>query len=145
MSSYLIFSITYCHTFEGLNIAQRIKIKFDHVTMWHHDLWKKTVDHHFYEVYSDFISKFKKLLFEEDTYRLSLEAASFLKGRGVLEKMEDYNVIRVFCSIEKPTFLSYYISDKMFIIEIPRQYKLWFHTISEKRKKIVHTYPMESW
>jgi hypothetical protein len=60
---------------------------------------------------------------------------TFLKGRGVLEKMEDYNVIRVFCSIEKPIFLPYYISDKLFIIEIARQYKFWFHTLSEKRKK----------
>jgi hypothetical protein len=64
-----------------------------------------------------------------------LEATTFLKGKRVLEKMEEYNVIRVFCSIEKPTFLSYYISDKMFIIEIARQYKLWFHTFFEKRKK----------
>jgi hypothetical protein len=47
-----------------------------------------------------------------------LEAATFLKGRGVLEKMEDYNIIRVFCSIEKPIFLPYYISDKLFVIEI---------------------------
>jgi hypothetical protein len=49
--------------------------------------------------------------------------------------MEDYNIIRVFCSIEKPIFLPYYISDKLFIIEIARQYKFWFHTFSEKRKK----------
>jgi hypothetical protein len=49
--------------------------------------------------------------------------------------MEDYNVIRVFFSIEKLIFLPYYISDKMFIIEIARKYKFQFHTFSEKRKK----------
>jgi hypothetical protein len=64
-----------------------------------------------------------------------LEASTFLKGKGILEKMEDYNIIRVFFSIEKPIFLPYYISDKLFIIEVARQYKLWFHTFSEKRKK----------
>jgi hypothetical protein len=53
-----------------------------------------------------------------------LEAAYFLKGRGVMEKMENYNIIRVFYSIEKPIFLPYYIFDKLFIIEIPRKYKL---------------------
>jgi len=49
--------------------------------------------------------------------------------------MEDYNIIRVLCSNEKPIFLPYYLSDKLFIIEIARQYKFWFHTFSEKRKK----------
>jgi hypothetical protein len=64
------------------------------------------------------------LLFGEDTLWLSLEATTFLKGRGVLEKMEDYNVIRVFFYyIERPTFLPYYIFDKLFVIEIARQYK----------------------
>jgi hypothetical protein len=89
MSSYLIFSITYCHTFEGLNIARRTKIKVDPVTMWYQYLWKQRVGHHFYEVFSYFVSKFKKLLFGEVTLRLSLEATTFVKGRGVLEKMVD--------------------------------------------------------
>jgi hypothetical protein len=88
-----------------------------------------------YEVYYDFVSKFKKLLFGEDTFRLSFEAPTFLKGKGIFEKMEDYNIIKVFCSIEKPIFLPYYISDKLFIVEVARQYKLWFHTFHEKIKK----------
>jgi hypothetical protein len=134
MSSYLVFSITYCHTFKGLNIARRVKVKVDPVTMWYQDLWRQKVGHHFYEVYNDFVSKFKKLLFGEDTSRLSLEASTFLKGKGILEKMDDYNIIRVFCSNEKPIFLPYYVSDKLFIIEMDRQYKFWFHTFSEKRK-----------
>jgi hypothetical protein len=81
MSSYLIFSITYCHTFEGLNIVQRVKIKVDPVTMWYQDIWRQRGNHHFYELYYDFVSKFKKLLFGEDTSRISLEASSFLKGK----------------------------------------------------------------
>jgi hypothetical protein len=81
MSSYFIFVITYCHTFEGLNITRRVKIKVDPVTMWYQALWRQRVDHHFYEVYYDFVSKFKKLLFGEETSRLSLEASSFLKGK----------------------------------------------------------------
>jgi hypothetical protein len=80
-----------------------VKIKVDLVTMCYQDLWRQRVDHHFYEVYYDFVSKFKKLLFGEDTSHLSLEV---LKGKGVLEKMEDYNIIRVFFSIEKTIFPS---------------------------------------
>jgi len=70
-----------------------------------------------------------------------LEAVDFLKGKGFLDKMEDYNVIRVFFSIEKTIFLRYYISDKLFIFEIARKYKLWFHTFSEKRKKQFIPFP----
>jgi hypothetical protein len=47
MSSYLIFSITHCHTFEGLNNARRIKIKVDPRTVWYQDLWRQRGRHHF--------------------------------------------------------------------------------------------------
>jgi hypothetical protein len=81
MSSYLIFSITYYHTFEGLNIARRVKIKVDPMTMCYQDLWRQRVNHHFFEVYYDFVSNLKKFLFGEDTYHISLEATTFLKGK----------------------------------------------------------------
>jgi hypothetical protein len=61
MSSYLLFAITYCHTFEGLNVSKRVKVKVETVTMWYQALWRQRVDHHFYEVYNDFVSKFKNL------------------------------------------------------------------------------------
>jgi hypothetical protein len=65
------------------------------------------------------MSKFKKLLFGEDTSQLSLEATYFMKGRGVMEKVENYNIIRVFYSIEKPIFLPYYISDNFLSSKYP--------------------------
>jgi hypothetical protein len=48
--------------------------------------------------------------------------------------MENYNIIGVFFSVEKPIFIPYYISDKLFIIEIAWQYKFWFPILSKKRK-----------
>jgi hypothetical protein len=85
MSSYLLFVITYCHTFEGLNLAIRVRVKVDTVTIWYQSLWRHRVGHHFYKVYNNFVSEFKKLVFGEDTSRLSLEASSFLKGKENLE------------------------------------------------------------
>jgi hypothetical protein len=93
MASYLVFAITYCHVFKGLSIAKRVNSKVDPVTMWYQALWRKIVVHHFYEVYNNFMYEFKKLLFGEDTSRFSLEAST---GKGVLEKMDDYNIIRFF-------------------------------------------------
>jgi len=52
----------------------------------------------------------------------------------VMEKMDDYNIIRIFCSHEKPLFLPYCVPNKLFIIEVARQYKLWFHVFYEKMK-----------
>ena len=72
MASYLIVSITYCHTFKGLSIGKRVNSKFDLVTMWYQALWRQKVFHYFYEVYNDFVSEFKRFLFGEDTSRLSL-------------------------------------------------------------------------
>jgi hypothetical protein len=96
MASYLIFVITYCHIFKGLSIGKRVNSKVDPVTMWYEALRRQRVVKHFYEVYNDFVSTFKKLLFGEDTSRLSLEASVFLNTRGVLEKMDDYNIMRIF-------------------------------------------------
>ena len=80
------------------------------------------------------MSKFKKLLYGEDASWVSLEASNFLNGKWIIEKMDDYNIIRVFFSNEKAIFLPYYVSKKLLNIEMDRQYKLWFHTFSYKRK-----------
>ena len=135
MASYLIFSIMHCHIFKGLSVRKRVNSKTDPVTMWYHALWRKKVNNCFYEVYNDFVSEFKKLLFREDTSRISLEESSFLDKKGIMEKMDNYNIMRIFSSDEKPIYLPYYVSNKLFIIEVARQHKLWFHSFYERMKK----------
>jgi hypothetical protein len=78
MSSYLIFSITYCHVFKGLHLSKQVNCKIDPVQMWYPALWKQKAMYHFYEVHNAFISSFKKLIFGPNTSRLSLEATTFL-------------------------------------------------------------------
>jgi hypothetical protein len=135
MGSYLIFAITYCHIFKILSIGKRVNCKVDPVTMSYQALWRQKVIHYLYEFYNDFVSAFKKLLFRENTSRLSLEASAFLDTKGILEKMDNYNIIKRLCSLEKPLFIPYYIRDKLFLIEVARQYKSWFHIFYEKKKK----------
>jgi hypothetical protein len=65
--------------------------------MCYQALWRQKVIHCFYEVYNDFVSEFKKLLFGEDTSRISLEASIFLDKNRIPEKMDNYNIIRIFC------------------------------------------------
>jgi hypothetical protein len=66
---------------------------------------------------------------------LSLEASKFLNKKGSYEKMEHYTMIRLYCSHEKPFYLTYYVSDRMFVIKVARQYKFWVHFFHQKRKK----------
>jgi len=106
MTSYLVFSITHCHVFKALTIGKRVNSKIDPVTMCYQALWRKKVIHFFNEVYNYFVSEFKKLLFWEDTFRISLEESSFLDKKGTLEIMDNYNIIRIFCSHENPIYLS---------------------------------------
>jgi hypothetical protein len=63
------------------------------------------------------------------------QASKFLDRKGTLEQMENNNVIRIFGSQENPSFLPCYISDKMFVTEVARQYNYWLHFFHEKRKK----------
>jgi hypothetical protein len=73
MDSYLIFSITYCHIFKGLTIRKWVDWKIDPVTMWCQDLWRQKDTYQFCELYNEFMVVFKKLLFGENTTRISLE------------------------------------------------------------------------
>jgi hypothetical protein len=135
MTSYLIFSITYFHVFKGLTIGKRVDCKIDPITMWYHAPWRQKAAYYFYEVYNEFVTVFKRLLFGENTTRVSLKETIFLSKRGTLEKMEDNNIIRFFSSHEIPFFLPWYISDKMFIIEVARKYRLWLYFFHEKKKR----------
>jgi hypothetical protein len=103
--------------------------------MCYQSLWRQKFLHCFYEVYNDFFSDFKKSLFREDTSRISLEASTFLDKKGILEKMDNYNIIRILCSHENPIYLPYYVPDKLFIIEVERKYNFCFPSFYEKRKK----------
>jgi hypothetical protein len=60
--------------------------------------------------------------------------SKFLDRKGTLEKMDNYNVIRIFSSKENPSFLLCHISGKMFVNEIARKYNYWLHFFHEKRK-----------
>jgi hypothetical protein len=73
--------------------------------------------------------------FGPNTSRLSLEAATFLVEKGIFETTEDFNIIRLFGSEEKPFILPFYVSYRHFILEFFRQYKLWAHFFNKKRKK----------
>jgi hypothetical protein len=116
LASYLIFSITYCHIFKGLSVKKRVTPNVHPKTMWYQALWRHKFIHYFYEVYNDFTSEFKKYLFGEDTSILSLEASTFLNTKGVLQKMDNYNIIMIFFSHEKPIFnnqdLNYFLANK---------------------------------
>jgi hypothetical protein len=58
-----------------------------------------------------------------------------LDRKGALEQMDNYSVIRIFGSKEKPTLLPCHITDILFVTEIVRQYNYWLHLFHEKRKK----------
>jgi hypothetical protein len=68
-------------------------------------LWRQNYSLHFYEVFNDFVSIFKGLLFGKYTLKISNHESKFLDKKGALEKMENYNVIRIFGYKENPSFL----------------------------------------
>jgi hypothetical protein len=55
--------------------------------------------------------------------------------KGVFETTENFNIIRLFGSEEKPFLFSFYVSNKHFVVEVCKQYKSWDHFFNEKRKK----------
>jgi hypothetical protein len=71
----------------------------------------------------------------ESTPRVSVEAVKFLEKKGMIEKMENHNIIRIFCSKENPSFLPYYVPDKLSITKVERKNNFWLRFFHEKRKK----------
>jgi hypothetical protein len=135
MSSYLVFAIAHCCQFPKLSICKKVNCEFDPVTFWYQALWRHKASPHFYEVFNDFVSVVKELLFGRDTPRMYDQASKFLDRKGTLEQMENYNVIKIFVSKENPSCLPCHISDRMFVTEVARQYNFWLHFFHEKRKK----------
>jgi hypothetical protein len=135
MSSYLVFAIAHCCQFPKLSLSKKVNWEFDPVTFWYQALWKHKASHYFYEVFNGFVSVFKVLLLGEDAPRISDQATRFLDRKGALEHMDNYTVIRIFGSREKPALLPCHITDIMFVTEVARQYNYWLHLFQEKRKK----------
>jgi hypothetical protein len=71
MASYFVFAIVYCCQFQKLTICKRVNFEIDPVTFWYQALWRHKTCLHFYEVYNDFVSDFKGLLFGKNTPRIS--------------------------------------------------------------------------
>jgi hypothetical protein len=133
MASYLIFAITYYHVFKGMHLAKQSNCKIDPIHTWYLALWKQRAMYHFYKVYNSFVS-FKKLIFGSSTSRISLKATTFMDKRGSFKAMDHYNIVRIYCSRERPFCLSYYVLDKIFVVEVCKQYRLWAHFFHERRK-----------
>jgi hypothetical protein len=74
--------------------------------------------YHFYEVYNAFISSFKKHIYGPIKSILYVEETSFLDKRGCIEAMEHFITIMLYYSHEKSSYLSYYVSDKIFFVEV---------------------------
>jgi hypothetical protein len=81
-----------------------VNCELDPVTLWYQALWRHKASLHFYEFYNDFVSFFKGLLFGKDTPRISDQENKLLDKKGMLEQMENHNIIRIFGSKENPSF-----------------------------------------
>jgi hypothetical protein len=57
-------------------------------------------------------------LLGEDVPRISKQATRFLDKKGTLEHLDNYIMIRIFGSSEKPSLLPCHIMDIMFVVEV---------------------------
>jgi hypothetical protein len=64
------------------------------------------------------VSVSKVLLLGEDAPCISEQTTSFLDRKGTLEHLDNYTVIRIFGSTEKPALLPCHIIDRMFVAEV---------------------------
>ena len=102
MPSYLVFTLAHCCLFPKLSVSKKVNCEFDPVTFWYQALWRHKASHCFYEVFNDFVLVFKDLLLGKDAPQMFDQETKFLDRKGTLEPMDNYTVIRIFGSKEKP-------------------------------------------
>jgi hypothetical protein len=98
-----------------MHLPKHVNCKIDPIQTWYHALWKQKDMYQFYKVHNSVVSPFKNLVFGSSTSKLYLEVATFLDKRGNFKAMEQFGVIWVYYSKEIPSYLPYYVSDKMFV------------------------------
>jgi len=128
--------------FEDLPKANIVEFKNSLVSFWYLVLWRHKAPYNLYEVKNGFLSSFNKMIHSSTMSILSLEAASSLSKKGVFETMEDFIFIRLYGFKGKPSLLPFFVSNRLFIVEVCKQYKYWVHFFNEKRK---NKFIMLSW
>jgi hypothetical protein len=114
MTSYLIFTIAYGHVFEDFLRETHVNFNLELVYAFYLVLYRHKDQYNFYPFHNNFISEFKRLIFGHNTSRLSLEVSTFISGKGSYETSEEFTVIKLFGSEEKPFLFSFYVSDRLF-------------------------------
>ena len=67
--------------------------ELDLVTFWYQALWRHKDTLYFYEVFNNFVLFFKGFLFGKDTRIISNQESKYLDKNGMLEQMENHNVM----------------------------------------------------
>jgi hypothetical protein len=135
MTSYLVFSLVYCNTFEGMPPRGNVNFNEDPTQFWYPMLWRHKAPFHFYEIQDSFVREFRCMLTGMEPDKLTEAVVNFLVGKGVYIFEEKFTYIRLFGFEGKPFLLPCFVCDIFFIYELCRQYKVWSTFFDKKRKK----------
>jgi hypothetical protein len=58
-----------------------------------------------------------------------------MSDKEIFETMDDFIFIRLYGFQGKPSLLPFYFFDRLFTVEVCKQYKYWVNFFNEKRKK----------
>jgi hypothetical protein len=134
MTSYLCYVISYCNIFEDFPRERNVDFKMEPTFVWYLDLWRHKSQYNFYAIENGFMFSFKKMIHGPAASRLSLEASSFLTEKGIFETLEDFGLLRLFGFQGKPFLLPFYVSDRLFVIEVCESINNG-HTFSTKKER----------
>ena len=96
MTSYLIFMLVHCNTFEDLPLKGDVNFEVDLVQCWHLMLFKHKESFYFYQVQDCFIKRIRHMLIGRELDRLTYATMDFLKGKGVHAFEEIFTYISIF-------------------------------------------------
>ena len=83
MYTYFIYALVYVNMCNDVYDAQNVNIEDYPIQLWYPMLWKNKVPFNFYQVQNYFVIEFKKMVFGQNTRRLSNEVQTFLPRKGI--------------------------------------------------------------
>lgn len=118
MIVYILFTLVYCHVFEGSLPKIDVNFEEDPIQIWYPVLFKHKSAFHFYQVQDNFVAKLKQILTQREPNKLTEAIVSFLQGNG-LHMFEYRCTCIVFFRFESKAFLLIcFVYDRFFVAKV---------------------------
>lgn len=135
MMSYLVYEIVNNILFQNLPLRKDINMQKNLVQFWYPMLWKHKAPFHIYQVQDSFLGWCRVLLIGKIPSQITKVAKYFMARKGIYHLESEWLYVRLLCFEGSPILLPKFVTNRMLVIKVCRQYLKWSIFFEKKRKR----------